>query len=181
MTNYKIIFTGPVGAGKTTAISSISDRSPVSTDKLATDMTRNIKKTTTVACDYGTVRLNEKDRLHLYGTPGQQRFDFMWDILTTGGIGLILLLDNTRPDPFQDMEFFLEQFNDFINQTQIAIGVTQMDLNSTPCIDDYHKHLHSRGMTLPVFEVDARKQCDVSLLIKALLFSLDPGLVENHD
>jgi len=181
MTNYKIIFTGPVGAGKTTAISSISDQSPVSTDKIATDMTRNVKKTTTVACDYGTVRLNGKDRLHLYGTPGQQRFDFMWDILTNGGIGLVLLLDNTRPDPFQDMEFFLGQFSDFINQTQIAIGITQMDLNSTPCLDDYYKHLHKLALTPPIFEVDARKRHDVTLLIKALLFSLDPGLAENHD
>jgi len=181
MINYKIIFTGPVGAGKTTAISSISDRPPVSTDKIASDMTRDMKKTTTVACDYGTVRLNGNDCLHLYGTPGQQRFDFMWDILTSGGIGLILLLDNTRADPFQDMEFFLDQFQDFIDQTQVAIGVTQMDLKSSPCIDDYHNHLNKQKLTIPVFDVDARKRQDVSLLIKALLFSLDSGLTENHD
>jgi len=181
MTNYKIIFTGPVGAGKTTAISSICDRPPVSTDKIASDMTRDVKKTTTVACDYGTVHLSGNDRLHLYGTPGQERFDFMWDILTSGGIGLILLLDNTRPNPFQDMNFFLDQFQDFIKQTQVAIGVTQMDRKPVPCIDDYHNHLSKQGLSIPIFDVDARKRYDVSLLIKALLFSLDPGLIENND
>ena len=105
----------------------------------------------------------------------------MWDILTSGGIGLILLLDNTRPNPFQDMNFFLDQFQDFIKQTQVAIGVTQMDRKPVPCIDDYHNHLSKQGLSIPIFDVDARKRYDVSLLIKALLFSLDPGLIENND
>ena len=178
MTNYKIIFTGPVRTGKTTAITSISDQSPLTTDELATDMTRDKKKKTTVALDYGTVRLQGGECIHLYGTPGQQRFDFMWDILTTGGIGLILLLDNTRTDPFQDMRFFLTQFSDFIQQTHVAIGVTQMDLKPSPCIAEYHRQANTLGLNLPIFEVDARKRQDVAMLLKALLYSLDPGLVE---
>lgn len=105
MTNYKIIFTGPVGAGKTTAITSISDIPPISTEESASNMTRGIKLNTTVAFDYGKVNLEGGDCIHLYGTPGQQRFDFMWEILTTGGLGLLLLLDNTRPDPFRDLRF----------------------------------------------------------------------------
>ena len=131
MSQYKIIFTGPVGAGKTTAIHAISDIPPIKTDASATDMTRNKKAATTVAMDYGVMNLAGSEKLHLYGTPGQERFDFMWDILTTGGIGLILLLDNTRADPFQDMKFFLDSFAAFIERTHVAIGVTQMDLRST--------------------------------------------------
>ena len=96
MINRKIIFTGPVGAGKTTAIASISDIKPIATDEYASDMTKSRKPQTTVAMDYGLIRLSDNERVHLYGTPGQERFDFMWDILTKGGIGLILLLDNTR-------------------------------------------------------------------------------------
>jgi len=178
MGNYKIIFTGPVGAGKTTAISSICDNVVLTTDENASDMTRDIKQTTTVALDYGKVNLDDGECIHLYGTPGQQRFDFMWEILTNGGIGLILLLDNTRADPFQDMKFFLGEFQDFINKTQVAIGITQMDLKSTPRIDDYHRQVRTLGLNLPIFEVDARKKSDVSMLIKALLYSLDPGLEE---
>lgn len=176
MSQYKIIFTGPVGAGKTTAIQSISDIAPIKTDAAASDMTKNRKAATTVAMDYGVMNLAGGEKLHLYGTPGQERFDFMWDILTSGGIGLILLLDNTRTDPFQDMKFFLEAFSDFIEKTQVAIGVTQMDLSSRPVINDYHEKLKEMDMNIPVFTVDARIKNDVSLLIQALLYSLDPGL-----
>jgi len=174
--NYKLIFTGPVGAGKTTAISSISDTPPITTDAVATDMTQNIKETTTVAMDYGIMQLGGGERLHLYGTPGQERFNFMWDILTEGGIGLILLLDNTRADPFQDMHFFLNSFQEFIDSTHLAIGITQTDRCATPRVDQYQQQLKGTGLKVPVFEVDARERRDVVVLIEALLFSLAPDL-----
>jgi len=175
--NHKIIFTGPVGAGKTSAIASISDIEPVVTDELAQDMTKSRKAATTVAMDYGLMKLNGGERIHLYGTPGQERFDFMWDILVNGGIGLILLINNSRPDPFRDLEFFLTSFDEFIHETQVAIGVTQMDVSERPRIAEYHNRLVERGLKVPVFDVDARRKKDVSLLVEALLFSLDPGLV----
>jgi len=100
----------------------------------------------------------------------------MWDILTTGGIGLILLLDNTRADPFQDMKFFLDSFEKFIADTNVAIGVTQMDLSNKPTINDYHIQLQGMGIKPPVFSVDARVKNDVSLLVQSLLYSLDPGI-----
>lgn len=181
MSQYKIIFTGPVGAGKTTAISSISDAPPVKTDAAASDMTRNRKASTTVAMDYGVMNLGGGEKVHLYGTPGQERFDFMWDILTSGGIGLVLLLDNTRADPFQDMRFFLNAFDAFIKSTAVAIGVTQMDLRATPAIADYRRELKALKLNPPVFAVDAREFNDVSLLVQALLYSLDPGLKGEPD
>lgn len=176
MSQYKIIFTGPVGAGKTTAINSISDVPPIKTDASASDMTKSRKAATTVAMDYGIMNLPGGEKLHLYGTPGQERFDFMWDILITGGIGLVLLLDNTRADPFLDMKFFLDTFDKFIANTTVAIGVTQMDLSTTPTIEEYQNQLNNLGLKPPVFAVDARVKSDVSLLIQALLYSLDPGL-----
>jgi signal recognition particle receptor subunit beta len=172
----KIIFTGPVGAGKTTAITSISDVPPIKTDELATDMTKNRKGSTTVALDYGVMILPGGEKIHLYGTPGQERFDFMWDILTTGGIGLVLLLDNTRADPFQDLRFFLNKFSGFIKDTSLVVGVTQMDIRATPVLSDYHKQFVGTGLNPPIFEVDARRKKDVSLLVQALLYSIDPGL-----
>lgn len=176
MSQYKIIFTGPVGAGKTTAIESISDVPPIKTDASATDMTKIKKASTTVALDYGIMHLAGGEKIHIYGTPGQERFDFMWEILTVGGIGLILLLDNTRADPFQDMKFFLDAFQKFIAETGVAIGVTQMDLSNKPTINDYHIQLQEMGIKPPVFSVDARVKNDVSLLVQSLLYSLDPGI-----
>jgi len=176
MSNYKIIFTGPVGAGKTTAISSMSDDAPVTTDEAASDMTRSRKKATTVAMDYGLMRLEGGEVIHLYGTPGQERFDFMWDILSTGGIGLVVLLDNTRADPFVDLRFFLDSFAEFIDKTSVVIGVTQMDNSPKPTIADYHLAIKDMALNPAIFEVDARESADVSLLIQSLLYSLDPGL-----
>jgi len=176
MSQYKIIFTGPVGAGKTTAIESISDIPPIKTDASASDMTKTKKSSTTVAMDYGIMNLAGGEKIHLYGTPGQERFDFMWDILITGGIGLILLLDNTRADPFQDMKFFLDSFEKFIAETNVAIGVTQMDMSNKPTINDYHIQLQGMGIKPPVFSVDARVRNDVSLLVQSLLYSLDPEI-----
>ncbi|MCU7918295.1 MAG: ATP/GTP-binding protein [Candidatus Thiodiazotropha sp. (ex Epidulcina cf. delphinae)] len=176
MSDYKIIFSGPVGVGKTTAIGAISDVEPVTTDEQATDMARTQKPGTTVAMDYGMIKLGERERIHLYGTPGQERFDFMWEILTQGGIGLILLVSNNRPDPFHDMHFFLDTFKAFIGNSKVVIGVTQMDLADKPRIEDYHLQLEDSGVKIPIFEVDARMKNDVSLLVEALLYSLDPGL-----
>ncbi len=174
--NKKIIFTGPVGAGKTTAIDAISDIKTIKTDEHASDMTKSRKPQTTVAMDYGLINLGDDERVHLYGTPGQERFDFMWDILTKGGIGLILLLDNTRKDPFRDMKFYTNAFRDFIEQEQMVLGVTRMDLQRRPGLNDYRNWLDELSIQAPIFEVDARSRKDVTALVQALLYSLDPGV-----
>ncbi|MGD9163266.1 MAG: ATP/GTP-binding protein [Chromatiales bacterium] len=177
MADYKIIITGPVGAGKTTAISVLSDITPVSTDEAASDMTLDRKQRTTVALDYGLMLLDDAERVHLYGTPGQERFSFMWDILTEGGLGLVLLIDNSRKEPFRDLQFFLDAFAKFINNTAVTIGITRMDEKATPAINDYHQHITSLGWPkLPILEVDAREKEDMSLLVQSLLYSLDPTL-----
>ncbi len=178
MNHYKIIFTGPVGAGKTTAISSISDIPVVRTDETASDMTKLRKESTTVAMDYGAISLDGGERIHLYGTPGQERFNFMWEILTKGGIGLILLLDNTRADPFQDMRFFVSSFEKFISEQKLAIGITRMDLSAKPTLEDYSTAARGLGLNPPIFEIDARQRQDVSMLVQSLLYSLDPWLGE---
>src|SRR5690625_6233998 len=85
---YKILFTGPVGSDKTTAIQSLSDIGVVSTEASASDDVKSLKPTTTVAMDYGLMKLPNGDQVRLYGTPGQKRFDFMWDILARDALGL---------------------------------------------------------------------------------------------
>ena len=176
MSNKKIIFTGPVGAGKTTAIQSISDVPIVSTNEEATDMTADRKPQTTVAMDYGRINIGENEKIHLYGTPGQERFSFMWDILTKGALGLILLLDNSRDNPQQDLKFYTNAFKDFIEKGDLIIGVTRMDEVNSPSIIDYRTWLQELSISAPVFTVDARERQDVSSLVEALLYSLDPGV-----
>jgi signal recognition particle receptor subunit beta len=176
ITNKKIIFTGPVGAGKTTAIESMSDIPIVSTNEEASDMTKNRKPQTTVAMDYGRIHIGDKEKIHLYGTPGQERFSFMWDILTNGALGLILLLDNSRDNPQQDLKFYLQSFKKFIQEGELIIGVTRLDEQKSPSINDYRHWLDDLSVSAPVFTVDARERQDVSCLVQALLYSLDPGV-----
>jgi len=166
---YKIIFTGPMGAGKTTAIAAISEVPPISTEVKCSNEAQAHKENTTVALDYGYLTLEDQSRVHLYGTPGQERFDYMWSILSKGGIGLVLLLDNSRSDPLMDLVFYLDAFNSFIQQTGAVIGVTRMDIAREVTLDDYYNKLLARGQIFPVFEVDVRQAQDVSILIHALL------------
>ncbi len=91
---YKIVVTGPFNVGKTEFVRAGSDIPIVSTERRITDHLASTKEETTVAMDYGHVRLND-DMFHLYGTPGQPRFDFMWDILSTEMHAFILLVDSS--------------------------------------------------------------------------------------
>jgi len=173
MKQVKFIFTGPPGAGKTTAIATISEFPPVSTDVFSTDGLAKVKEKTTVAMDFGQITLDNGQKIGLYGTPGQQRFKFMWDILIQGGLGLIILIDNRRPEPLKDLEIYLDNFADFINRTDAVIGVTCSDVKDTPTLDDYQEVLQRRGQIFPAFNIDARNKEDVLLLLNALLTSLE--------
>lgn len=173
---YKIVFTGPVGAGKTTAISAISDTPPVSTEQKATDETRQKKEFTTVAMDYGSIRLADGSQVHLYGTPGQERFDFMWDILSRGAIGLIVMVDHQGRDPLGDLSAFLGAFSGKFDAHQMVVGVNKFSHGGRLSLDDYHGLMLERGLVVPVLEIDARSKSDVVTLVEALIYNIDPRL-----
>jgi len=170
---YKILITGPMGAGKTTAIGAVSEIGVVSTDVKNSDLAQSQKATTTVAMDYGQITLDGGDQLRIYGTPGQERFDFMWKILSRGALGLIILLDNTRPAPLDDLNKFVDGFAPLIAETGAVVGVSNKP--GGPGIDAYYEVLSARDMMLPIFEVDVRNKDDVLLLINALLSVLEIG------
>jgi hypothetical protein len=98
--NFKLVVTGPFAAGKTTFIQSVSEIPVVSTETAASDGSE-IKDHTTVTMDFGKISVSDEDllmELYLFGTPGQARFDFMWDILSKGMLGYVLLVDASRPE-----------------------------------------------------------------------------------
>ena len=175
MGNLKIVFAGPTGAGKTTAVTAVSDVPVVTTDELATDMTQARKPKTTVALDFGITTLGGLEPIHIYGAPGQERFSFMWDILTEGGSGLVLLADNSRPNPIKDLLFYLETFKHYITDTKLAIGITRSDVNPHgPSVSEYRRAITNAGFSPPIMYVDARNKEDVTLLVKALMSSMSP-------
>ncbi len=173
---HKIIFAGPVGAGKTTAIGAISDIPVVATEARATDDVALRKSRTTVAMDYGVIMLDGGGKLHLYGTPGQERFRFMWDILATGSLGVVLLMDNARPDPLADLRFYLDAFQDLVTGAAVVVGVTRTDMQPRPSIAAYQTWALAHGLRIPILTVDARSREDIAMLLKVLLAMLDPSL-----
>lgn len=105
--NLKIVVTGPFSAGKTVFVKSISEIPIVTTERKITVRQKGTKSHTTVAMDYGRVALGD-DVLHLNGTPGQARFDFMWEILSKEMHGLVLVVDATAKETFDDARTMLE-------------------------------------------------------------------------
>jgi small GTP-binding protein len=109
-TAVKIVVTGPFSAGKTTLIRTISEITVLSTEKEITDSTRSRKAETTVAMDFGRITIDRDLVLYLFGTPGQDRFDFMWEILGEGMLGYILLVDSSRQESLDEAVGILAAF-----------------------------------------------------------------------
>ncbi|WP_028646852.1 ATP/GTP-binding protein [Nocardiopsis sp. CNT312] len=111
----KILIAGGFGAGKTTMVGSVSEINPLSTEELMTEASRGVddlsgveaKSTTTVALDFGRITINPQLVLYLFGTPGQDRFWFMWEELSEGALGAIVIADTRRLETcFAAVDFF---------------------------------------------------------------------------
>lgn len=181
-THYKILFAGPVGAGKTSAIAAVSDTGVAQTEAPASDEVALRKENTTVAMDYGSVAVDPQLTIRLVGTPGQVRFSFMWEILAEGAIGVMVLIDNARPDPIADLHTYLDAFRALIEHHGGAavIAITRTDLGGGPRRADYVRALSRRGLRLPVLEVDARSREDIKNALLILTAMLDPSSRRSH-
>ncbi len=170
----KIVFSGPPGAGKTSAIAALSDIPVVATEARATDDTSRIKERTTVAMDYGQIRLPTGDKVHLYGAPGQERFGFMRGILGKGAMGMVIMLASTTDDPLADLEHFIDSHREFIDSHELVVGVSQLDRQAEPGVAALREHARSLGVDAPVVEVDARAGDDIRQLVRILLTLMEP-------
>lgn len=175
MNEYKILFTGTMGAGKTTAIGAVSETPPIVTDVENNDLSHS-KARTTVGLDFGQFTLDNGDRIRLFGTPGQSRFDFLWKILSKNALGMVILADNSRPDPLADLRVYLEGFAHELQNMPCAIGIGRLKEHPSPSLEDYIDELSRHQLVLPVLEVDVRRREDVILLIDTLLAQLEAGM-----
>ncbi len=126
MQTVKMVISGAVNAGKTEFIKAISEIEVVSTERRATDDTKLIKKETTVAMDFGRIAIGPDLVVHLFGTPGQKRFDFMWEILSEGMLGLVILVDSTRPETFRETNRIIDFFVSY-RDTPYVVAANKQD------------------------------------------------------
>ena len=175
MSENVILIAGPMGAGKTTAIKSLSETEVVSTEAQNTEQNVVDKPTTTVALDYGEICLGDEDKIKMYGVPGQKRFDFMWRILEKRALGLIVLINNDSEDPIGEAKYFLDQFSSIHHRGGVVIGITRSDLKEGPTVDEYHKKLSQDGkyLDLPVFTVDPRDKEHMITMLYSLLMNIE--------
>jgi signal recognition particle receptor subunit beta len=169
----KIVFTGPMGAGKTTAISALSDFPPIATEVHNNDQESFAKESTTVALDLGQIGLDDGTVVRLYGTPGQERFSFMWEIIGRGAIGVILLIDGSSPNALADLRTYTEVFRRIAPDQPFVIGVGRTRAEDSGQIEACAGVLESLNFSAPIFSVDVRKREDVLLLVETLLATLE--------
>jgi small GTP-binding protein len=126
MQTVKMVVTGPFSAGKTQFIRSISEIDVVATERKISSDPERIKEETTVAMDFGRITVDEELVLYLFGTPGQKRFDFMWEILSEGMLGFVVLIDSSRPETFREAKRILEVFRGYA-PTPYVVAANKQD------------------------------------------------------
>ena len=167
----KILVAGGFGVGKTTLVGSVSEIQPLLTEEYLTDESIGIddtagveqKTTTTVAMDFGRITLNHDLVLYLFGTPGQDRFLFVWDELALGAIGAIVLADTRRlAECFPSIDYFERRGLSFI----VAVNCFEGTQIYTP--DEVHLALNLDD-GVPVIMVDARRRDSAKEALIALV------------
>jgi small GTP-binding protein len=126
MQTVKIVVTGPFSAGKTEFIRTVSEIDVVSTERKISAEAERVKQTTTVAMDFGRITVDEDLVLYLFGTPGQKRFDFMWEILSEGMLGFIVVVDSNRPETFREARSILQTFKAYA-PTPYVVAANKQD------------------------------------------------------
>ncbi|MGP4014624.1 GTP-binding protein [Saccharopolyspora sp. 5N708] len=173
----KIVFGGGFGVGKTTAIGTLSEIPPMQTEEVLTEASVDVddlagldgKKTTTVALDFGRVSLNSGAmRLYLFGTPGQERFWFMWDSVCDGALGAVVIVDTRRLDhSFAILDYFEDRQIPFIVAVNEFEGARRHTAEKVAAALDLDDHI-------PVLLFDARdRESSKAVLINILEHAID--------
>ena len=171
MQTVKMVITGPFSSGKTEFIRSISEIDVVTTERgISSEAERAVKDSTTVAMDFGRITVDDDLVLYLFGTPGQRRFDFMWEILAEGMLGFVVMVDSTKPETFREAKSILETFRAYA-PTPYVVAANKQDLPDAWKTDDLRIALRiEEGVKL--LPCTASNKESVKAVLLELLYSI---------
>ena len=177
MQTVKMVITGPYASGKTEFIKSISEIDVVSTEAGVSQGTAEaaVKDQTTVAMDFGRITVDDDLVLYLFGTPGQRRFDFMWEILAEGMLGFVVMVDSTKPETFREAKSILETFRAYA-PTPYVVAANKQDIPDAWPADDLRiaLRIEENVKLLPCVAKDKESVKNVLLqLLYAILEEMD--------
>lgn len=177
MQTVKMVITGPYASGKTEFIKSISEIDVVSTEAGVSKDTyeATVKSETTVAMDFGRITVDDDLVLYLFGTPGQRRFDFMWEILAEGMLGFVVMVDSTKPETFREAKSILETFRAYA-PTPYVVAANKQDIAEAWPADDLRiaLRIEENVKLLPCVAKDKESVKNVLLeLLYAILEEMD--------
>jgi small GTP-binding protein len=171
MQTVKMVVTGPFNAGKTVFIRSVSEIDVVSTErKISSASERKMKEATTVAMDFGRITVDDDLVLYLFGTPGQRRFDFMWEILSEGMLGFIVMVDSSRPETFREARSILETFHAYA-PTPYVVAANKQDVKDAWDIEDM-RHVLRLDSGVKLLSCVAHDRSSVKAILLELLYSI---------
>jgi len=171
MQTVKMVVTGPFNAGKTEFIRSVSEIDVVSTErKISSVAERKMKEATTVAMDFGRITVDDDLVLYLFGTPGQRRFDFMWEILSEGMLGFIVMVDSSRPETSREARSILETFHAYA-PTPYVVAANKQDMKDAWEIEDM-RHVLRLDSSVKLLSCVAHDRSSVKAILLELLYSI---------
>lgn len=175
MQTVKMVVTGPFNSGKTEFIRSVSEIDVVSTERKISSDVERVKEFTTVAMDFGRITIDQDLVLYLFGTPGQKRFDFMWEILSEGMLGFVVMVDSTRPETFREARIILETFRAYA-PTPYVVTANKQDRDDAWDLEDMRiaLRLDHKVKLLPCIATDKETVKNVLLeLLYSILMELE--------
>lgn len=168
--SVKMVVTGPYSSGKTQFIRSISEIDVVATERKVSSEAEKIKESTTVAMDFGRITIDNDLILYLFGTPGQRRFDFMWEILSEGMLGFVVMVDSSRPETFREAKSILEIFRAYA-PTPYVVAANKQDHPDAWAVEDMRIALRL-DPAIKLLPCTATKKDSVKSVLLELLYSI---------
>jgi uncharacterized protein len=170
MQSVKVVVTGPFNSGKTTFIKSVSEITVLSTERQVSEVSNEGRGETTVAMDFGRISISDDVVLYLFGTPGQERFSFMWETLSEGMLGFVLLVDCTSPDSIRDATSMIQFFTS-MSDVPFVVAVNKAAPDDPEALKRLAETL-ALGPGVPLLPVDARDKAGVKDVLLSLLYRI---------